>query len=85
MKLKTLILLICILCLAVSTVLCGCKNKNEQGNSEDSIVLTYPPYQGTEGSPDEEGIILGDEDGDDVLGDEDGGSKTPPSLTAPAN
>ena len=77
MKIRSLIAIVCILSLALPMLLCGCKDKNTDTNSKDSFVYSNPPDYGTEGTPDEDGIIMGEQ--------EEGESLVPPSLTAPVN
>ena len=76
MKVKNIILYICVLSLIICTMMCGCK-KNEETTAADTIGYQNPPSYDTEGTP--------EEDSDDIiLGDgEEGGDITPPSLTAP--
>jgi hypothetical protein len=64
------------LCISFSILLCGCKDKDSATSDTDEITVYNPPYIGTEGTPDEEGIIMGEDDSDE-------GSKVAPSLTAP--
>lgn len=75
MKIRSLIAILFILCLTLPTLLCGCKGDKKDTDAKDSFVYSNPPSYGTEGTPEEDGIIIGEQ--------EEGESLIPPSLTAP--